>query len=198
MSESQFSSQFIADFTGFMRDCRFRYGESRSFSNILLAIAYAFRPRTEFWERLDLALVVNALESYIPNRASDIADDVEFLHERIADHLYMRQHDERNAAMLAALPPEKRPARADETADWICAELERRGDIESFEYAERDGRKCGQAALIHLAVMEAAAKGETVLDPDAEFAHELRAKALAEAARHTAHVQARPATFIFD
>ncbi|RQS56877.1 hypothetical protein DID96_37040 [Burkholderia sp. Bp8963] len=198
MPESQFSSQFIADLTGFMRDCRFRYDESRSFSNIMVAIAYAYRPHVEFWERLDLALVVTALESYLPNRASDNADDTEFLHERIADHIYMRQHDEHNAAMLAALPPESRPVGAAETADWICAELERKGDIESFEYAERDGRKCGEAALIHLAVMEALAKGQTVLDPDAEFAHELRAKALAGAAKHTARIPVRTATFDFE
>jgi hypothetical protein len=95
----------------------------------------------------------------------------------------MRQHDERNAAMLSELRPEARPDGAYETAHWIWTELERRGDIENAEYAEyaeRDGRKCGEAALNMLAVVELYAMGKPAMDPHAHDAHELRARRVAE------------------
>jgi hypothetical protein len=126
-------------------------------------------------------LVLGALEMYEPSRNGDDPDVVAFFHERLADHLFMRQHDERNAAMLSELPPEVRPRDACETADWIVTELERRGDVENAEYAERDGRTCGEAAMNLLAVIELSAMGKPALDPHAHDAHELRARRVAAA-----------------
>ena len=178
-----FRACFSDSFVGFMRDCRLCYWESREFYFILHAMAYAHRAELEFWRRIDIDLVLQSLETYEPSRGDDDPDDIAFLHVRIGDHLFMRQHDERNAVMLSELPPEVRPGDAGETADWIVAELERRGDVESAEYAARDGRKCGQAAMNMLAVAELSATGQPALDPHASDAHEIRARRVAENSR---------------
>ncbi|MEI6001998.1 hypothetical protein H3V53_34175 [Paraburkholderia bengalensis] len=181
MSEDQteFRQKFIDDFVDFMNRCNFHYAASRSFSNILCDIAYCYRPSIRYWERLTTALIIEALETYMPTLGTDHPDNVSFLQERIADHLYMRQHDERNALLLATLPAATRPENAEEAADWICEELERIGDEEHLEFAERDGAKCGEAALIHLAVLETGANDNRVLDPHADYAHFLLAQAKA-------------------
>ena len=68
----------------------------------------------------------------------------------------MKQHDEKNAQMLARLPVDSRPSDPSSATAWICAELDRRGDVLNLEYAEVDGPKCGRAALQHLTLLEAA------------------------------------------
>jgi hypothetical protein len=192
----EFRQKFVTQFVGFMRDCNFHYAASRSHSNILCDIAYCHRPSVQYWERLTTALVVEALEAYMPTQSTDHPDNVAFLHERITDHLYMRRHDERNALMLAALPLDARPKDAAETADWICAELERLEDEKNLEFAETDGATCGEAALIHLAVLESATGDIRMLDPHADFAHELLAQAKTSAARFGTHKAKRVPAFV--
>jgi hypothetical protein len=193
----EFRQKFVNQFVGFMRDCNFHYAASRSHSNILCGIAYCHRPSVQYWERLTTALVVEALESYMPTQSTDHPDNVAFLHERITDHLHMRRHDERNALMLAALPVSARPKDAAETADWICAELERLGDEENLEFAETDGVKCGEAALLHLAVLESATGDNRMFDPHADYAHELLAQAKISALRSGKHKATEVPTVVF-
>jgi hypothetical protein len=197
MSENQteFRQQFVTSFVAFMKDCNFHYGLSRSHSNILCALAYCYRPSAHYWEQLTTALVVEALETYMPTQSSDQADNVAFLHQRIADHLYMRQHDEKNALLLATLKPKKRPRNAEDAADWICAKLERMGDQEHLEYAERDGATCGEAALLHLAVIEA--NDNRMLDLHADFACFLLAQAKSPEIRYGMHKAEKVSGTIF-
>ena len=197
----EFRNAFVTQFVAFMKECNFHYEKSRSFSSIYAGIAYCYRPSIRYWERLTLAHVAEALEAYLPTRTNEPVHDLDqflFRCKRIEEHLYMRRHDERNALMLAALPVEARPKCAEKAAHWICLQLKRMGDQESLEYAERDGAKCGEAALIHLEVLEAATTDNPVLDPHAEDAYELLAQATISSARFAKYKAKEVPAFVFE
>ena len=180
-SDRDFRTRFISDFVSYMRDCAFTVDDAYSYSNIVYALAISYRPLLDFWRKLDTDIVVTALSVYAPlqsfNTHSAYREHAETMQD-IGDYLFMNQHDELNAELLAQLPKSNRPDEAGSASDWICEEHERRGDIKNFEYAQADGYKCGRAALAHLARLEAAANGKAVLSIDAKCAQDVRKQAI--------------------
>jgi hypothetical protein len=179
-------NKFIGDFFAYMRDCNFTIKEARAYSNIICAIAISYRPLPDFWRRLDTDTVVSALSAYTMKETFTTRDAYRehvVTMKQVIDYLFMNQHDELNAELLAQLPPSARPTDEWEASDWICSQHEKRGDIKNLEYAERDGHKCGRAALKHLARLEAAANGERIQTADAVLAQCVRKDAMARPAR---------------
>jgi hypothetical protein len=150
--------QFCEDLIAHMRARGLAGKQARTPSYVLDALVSVSRPIEHFWAPIDVDLVMEALNKLgreVPRTFEDYQGQTH-LRQRIADHIFMKQHDERNAQMLARLPIDSRPSDASSATVWICTELERRGDILNLEYAEVDGRKCGRAALQHLAFLETA------------------------------------------
>lgn len=180
-NDNDFRTRLISDFVSYMRDCAFTVDEAYSYSNIVYALAISYRPLPDFWRKLDTDTVVTALSVYAPLQSfktrSAYREHVETMQD-IGDYLFMHQHDELNAELLAQIPKSERPGDAWAATDFIYEEHERRGDTKNFEYAQRDGYKCGRAALGHLARLEAAANGKTVLSIDAQCAQDVRKQAM--------------------
>ena len=180
-TDKDFRTRFISDFVSYMRDCAFTVDEAYLYSNIVYALAISFRPLPDFWRKVDTDIVVTALSVYAPQQSfktPDVYRDYIETMQDIGDHLFMHQHDELNADLLAQIPKSERPGDAWAATDFIYAEHERRGDINNLEYAQRDGYKCGRAALAHLARLEAAANEKAVLSIDAECAQDVRKQAM--------------------
>jgi hypothetical protein len=167
-------TQFIGDFAAYMSDCGFTAKEARSRFNVIATLEACYRPETGFWQQLDTAAVQEALDAYI-RRLGEAAppQDAEFTKE-INQYLYVNRHDERNAEMLAQVPRATRPDSAEAATRWICVELENRGLSDELEYAGRDGDGCGEAALVHLAIIEAAAEGRKSRRLGAQLAEHFR------------------------
>jgi len=185
-SDEDFRNKFIGDFLHYMRDCKFTNAEARSHSNIVCAIAISYRPLPDFWRRLDTDTVISALNAYTMRETFTTRDAYRehvVTMKQIGDYLFMNQHDELNAELLAQLPPSARPTDEWEASDWICSQHEKRGDIKNLAYAERDGHKCGRAALKHVARLEAAANGERIPTTDAVLAQCVRKDAMTRPAR---------------
>ncbi|MGN5478221.1 hypothetical protein ACTMU2_18140 [Cupriavidus basilensis] len=149
-NEKEFRNQFISDFGSYMRDCALTPKQACSYSKAVDALAASYRPLPNFWRQLHTGLVEEAVKAYMLQDPVEIlADPSEYAEwkQDVANHLFMHQHDELNAELLAQIPLADRPTDEWAATEWICAELERRGDIENLEYAECDGHKCGRAAL---------------------------------------------------
>ncbi|MBK5148590.1 hypothetical protein IQ285_12950 [Burkholderia sp. R-69608] len=150
--------QFCEDLIAHIRARGLAGKQARTPSYVLDALVSVSRPIEGFWASIDVDLVTGALDEFgrnVPRTVEDYQRRTR-LRQRVADHIFMKQHDERNAQMLARLPTDSRPCDSLSATVWICTELERLGDIVNLEYAEVDGRKCGRAALQHLAFLEAA------------------------------------------
>ena len=179
-TDNDFRTRFISDFVSYMRDCAFTVDEAYLYSNIVYALAISYRPLPDFWRKVDTDIVVTALSVYAPQQSFktlDVYRDYTETMQDIGDHLFMHQHDELNAELLAQIPKSERPGDAWAATDFIYAEHERRGDIKNLEYAQRDDYKCGRAALAHLALLEAA-NGKAILSIDAQCAQDVRKKAM--------------------
>lgn len=188
--DRNFRTRFISDFVSYMRDCAFTVDEAYAYSSIVYALAISYRPLPNFWRNLDIDIVVTALSVYAPQQSFKTRDAYREYTETmqdIGDHLFMNQHDELNAELLAQMPKAERPGDAWAATDFIYTELENRGDVKNFEYAQRDGYKCGRAALAHLARLEAAANEKAVLSIDAQCAQDVRKQAMM---RHTSPIGA--------
>lgn len=185
-NEKQFREQFIGDFVSYMRDCGLTPEEAHSYSYVVYALAASYRPFPNFWRKLNTDIVVEAVNAYTSREpvemSAEPAEHAEW-EQDIADHLFMNQHDERNAELLARMAAADRPKDAWSATEWILEELKRQGDIENLEYAERDDYKCGRAALGHLARLEAAANGKAAMTNDARLAQDFRKRAMANDSR---------------
>jgi len=185
----EFRKQFIYDFVSYMRDCAFTQKQAYSYSYIVYALAASYRPLPDFWRKLDTDFVEEALNAYTaqdPIETYPDQEDHSAWKQSIADHLFMHQHDERNAELLAQIPTADRPNDPWAATELILEELKRRCDIENLEYAERDDYKCGRAALGFLARREAAANGKAAPTNDAWLAQDFRKRAMTNYPRQPA------------
>lgn len=164
--------RFTEDFVTFMSACGFSLKDASAPFNVSLALEASYRPSPDFWRSLDLRSVQEALNVFAQrfHAAPGFPAFSDSLAKEIGDILFMNQHDERNADLLSQLSPADRPRDSESASGWICAELLRRGAHGEFEYAQRDGKRCGEAALEQLAVVEAAAQGQPLKRYQSEVA----------------------------
>ncbi|MGA9919491.1 MAG: hypothetical protein WBR17_43890 [Paraburkholderia sp.] len=183
-----YHEQFVEDFVSYMSDCGFTAKEARSHFNVINTLEACYRPEPGFWLQLDTAAVQEALDAYIRRIGEAVLPQGAEFTKEINQYLYMNRHDEQNAEMLAQVPRATRPDSAEAATRWICAELENRGLSDELEYAERDGDGCGEAALAHLAILEAAAEGRKSRRLGARLADHFRKVQVAIRAGHEAPV----------
>ncbi|WP_244283856.1 hypothetical protein [Paraburkholderia caballeronis] len=145
----------------FLIDCGMKDADVNP-SHLSLAFEYAYEPLPRFWRDFDLATVMDAISARFPDWRSAAQArtqaPAEVLRE-VEGILYMNAADEANAEMLMALPLRVRPTEAQAAADWIVAELEKRGLESERQLAERDGWRCGERALEVVRSLEPVAKG---------------------------------------
>jgi hypothetical protein len=133
----------------FMVDCKWKDSDVNA-SHLHLAFEYAYQPLPRFWRDFDLATVVEAVSESFPewrSAAQARKQTAEEVLREVEEVLHMNAADEANAELLMALPPRVRPTDEQAAADWICAELEKRGLESELRFAERDGWRCGERAL---------------------------------------------------
>lgn len=145
----------------FMVDCKWKDSDVNA-SHLHLAFEYAYQPLPRFWRDFDLATVIEAVSERFPEwRSATQARNrtaAEVLRE-VGEVLHMNAADEANAELLMALPPLVRPTDEQAAADWICAELRKKGLESELRFAERDGWRCGEGALEVVRSLEQASLG---------------------------------------
>jgi hypothetical protein len=113
----------------FMVDCKWKDSDVNA-STLHLAFEYAYQPLPRFWRDFDLVTVIEAVSECFPEWRPTVQARnqaaAEVLRE-VEEFLHMNAADEANAEIMMALPPQVRPTDEQAAADWICAELEKRG-----------------------------------------------------------------------
>jgi hypothetical protein len=142
-------------------DCNFEVSHLNAM-NLALALEYAYQARPRFWQDFSVTYLVDALERPFPDwrtavnkrdgGALGLIKDVE-------DILRINAFDEANAEMMLALPCAARPTTPSSAFAWISAALNEKRLTTQLKFAERDGNRCGEAALDVLDCLERAAKG---------------------------------------
>ncbi|VWC75867.1 hypothetical protein BLA39750_00866 [Burkholderia lata] len=131
-------------------------------TNLSFAIEYAYKPLPRFWRDFDLTTIVEAISERFPNWRPAVPDDEQTAEDVLLDLeaiVYCHALDEANAEMMMALPPQTRPKDREAASEWILAELRGRGLGIELIFAQRDGNRCGEAALEVLHCLERAATG---------------------------------------
>ncbi len=147
------------------------------------ALAHAYKPLPRFWRDFKLQPVINAVSTQYPQwssvalRRDRNAKNV----VRIVEKFLKRSaFDEANAEMLMALPPQDRPATADDALDWICERFIAEGHYSKLRFAQWIGLDCGGQALEVMRGLELAAAGIEYSSPCASFARQIRDQCIAK------------------
>ncbi|AIO43546.1 hypothetical protein DM42_6511 [Burkholderia cepacia] len=107
-----------------------------------MALEYAYKPHPRFWRDIDLSAVVEAISLQYPNWRCAIATggnaEEEVLHE-VDLALFCNGFFEAMAEKMMELPKSARPRTGVAALQWICAELDRNGQV--AELLSRGGVK---------------------------------------------------------
>ncbi|MGF6759136.1 hypothetical protein [Paraburkholderia sp. GAS42] len=181
-TSSLFRDTFVSSFVAFMSDCGFTAEATMAPSNVILALQATYRPERDFWRQLDALTVLDTLSNYASRFQQAIEAEqhssLRTLADELAGFIAMNAFDEANAERLSALPPDARPHDAESAYEWICAHPDILGNEEHLRYAQRDGSRCGEAALALLEAVEAAAAGLSWATLGSEVAEMVRAAAI--------------------
>ncbi|RAS29760.1 hypothetical protein [Paraburkholderia bryophila] len=130
--------------------------------NLEMAMEYCYQPHPRFWRDFSATIVADAVARLFPDWISAPGDanrSGNGLMREVREILRVNAFDEENAEMIAAVPMRERPADRVAASEWICGEYRRRGQISELEFAQRDGKRCGEGALIVLECVEKARAG---------------------------------------
>ncbi|REG50884.1 hypothetical protein B0G80_7349 [Paraburkholderia sp. BL6669N2] len=155
-----------------------------------LSLEYAYKPLPRFWRDLDPTTVVEAISERFPNWRSAAQDDEQNPANVLLDLeaiVYCNALDEANAEMMMALPLPARPKTGAAAAEWIFAELRKRGLAIELIFAQRGGNRCGEAALEVLHCLEHAAMGKEYDRLGTKAAQLFRRRSLAALEKRHAH-----------
>ncbi|MEZ2352232.1 hypothetical protein [Caballeronia sp. RCC_10] len=158
--------------------------------NLSLSLEYAYKPLPRFWRELDPTTVVEAISERFPNWRSASEEDEQKAENVLIDLeaiVYCNALDEANAEMMMALPLPARPKTGEAAAEWIFAELRKRGLAIELIFAQRGGNRCGEAALEVLHCVEHAAMGKKYERLGTKAAQLFRLRSLVARERRPAH-----------
>jgi hypothetical protein len=169
----------------FMTDCGLQDADVNA-GNLSLAFEYGYRPLPTFWRDFDLTALLEAMSERFPNWRSAVQrrdQTAEEVLRQVQEILHCHAFDEANAEMLMALPKHARPTDSEAASRWIRAELLKRKLEAELRFAQRDGNRCGGAALQELHCLECAANDVEFERIGTGVARTWRNRALAERKR---------------
>jgi hypothetical protein len=133
----------------YLVDCNFDESQLNGM-HLCLAAEYVYQARPRFWREIRVSHFIAAVDRRFPNwrDALKMKNGGEaLLIDDIEEFLCIQAFDEANGEMMLALPPSKRPKDRCSAFEWIFTELTQRGMKEELDFALRDERRCGEAAL---------------------------------------------------
>jgi hypothetical protein len=152
-----------------------------NFFELHLAFEYAYEPTPRFWRDIDLTTVIETIRQRFPTCLAETTSPNAISGKKLLKQaLDANAFDEANAEMMMALPACARPDNWHDAANWIFEELEKRGRLRKLEYAERDGGRCGEEALMVVRCLETAACGASWTRIGTDVARDLRRRRMAE------------------
>jgi hypothetical protein len=131
-------------------------------ANLAMAIEYCYQPHPRFWREFSTTFVAEAVARLFPHWISAPGKATRSGNElmrEVREFLRVNAFDEENAEMIAAVPVHERPADRVAASEWICGEYRRKGQMSELEFAQRDGKRCGEGALTVLECLEKARAG---------------------------------------
>ncbi|MFM0615005.1 hypothetical protein PQR37_13195 [Paraburkholderia nemoris] len=131
-------------------------------SSLEMAMEYCYQPHPRFWREFSATFVAEAVARLFPDRSATpgkVTRSGNGLMREVREILRVNAFDEENAEMIAAVPVRERPADRVAASEWICSEYRRKGQMSELEFAQRDGKRCGEGALTVLECVEKAQAG---------------------------------------
>ncbi|MCG0581932.1 hypothetical protein K6Y76_16580 [Burkholderia cenocepacia] len=150
-----------------------------------MALEYAYKPHPRFWRDIDLSAVVEAISLQYPNWRCAIATggnaEEEVLHE-VDLALFCNGFFEAMAEKMMELPKSARPRTGVAALQWICAELDRNGQVAELLLAQLPEVQCGKHALLLMTCLEQAELGLEMVRLGTQIARCYREKRMEDAA----------------
>ncbi|SFU21024.1 hypothetical protein [Paraburkholderia aspalathi] len=145
----------------YITDCEFDESCLNT-ASLAMAMEYCYQPHPRFWREFSATFVADAVARLFPDRISAPGKATRSGNELMRDVreiLRVNAFDEENAEMIAAVPVRERPADRVAASEWICGEYRRKRQMSELEFAQRDGKCCGEGALTVLECLEKARAG---------------------------------------
>lgn len=145
----------------YITDCEFDESCLNT-ANLAMAMEYCYQPHPRFWREFSATFVSDAVARLFPDWIfvpGDANRSGNGLMRDVREILRVNAFDEENAEMIAAVPVRERPADRVAASEWICGEYRRKGQVAELEFAQRDGKRCGEGTLTVLECAEKAQAG---------------------------------------
>jgi hypothetical protein len=131
-----------------------------------MALEYAYKPHPRFWRDIDLAAVVEAISLQYPNWRCAMATGCNTAEEVLYEvdlALFCNGFFEAMAEKTMELPKSTRPRTSVAALQWICAELDRNGQVAELLLAQLPEVQCGKHALLLMTCLEQAESGHEMV-----------------------------------
>ncbi|WP_277183251.1 hypothetical protein [Caballeronia sp. BR00000012568055] len=149
----------------FLVDCRLK-DQDLTAGILEMALEYAYKPHPRFWRDIDLAAVVEAISLQYPNWRCALATGGNTAEEVLYEvdlALFCNGFFEAMAEKMMELPKSARPRTGVATLQWICAELDRNGQVAELLLAQMPEVQCGKHALLLMTCLEQAELGHEMV-----------------------------------